>query len=297
MDQHDLPKDYGALIPVLKKILRAAAIRIGRKWTVQSSSAVGSLTLGHSREHTAMVGEFEVKFDEVLDKLSRHRDRGISRQLMEHAELHGEVPKAVTHRIKYAHNEASMRVKDELTRYADLLLRNMPAGPTSMKHSIRPEPEADTPLDADNLLSNMKLQMRADPYTIAGVVFLIGLGTMHMGTAMATLPEEFNYMAYLFLFVNMAVMLVRCSDLFLQERNGPYARALKRIELIISALLITLIIINCAEMVVRNGFDKAWHHCAREIALGGAMVMIFHLFVELAVRRLRDWRDRGKRRW
>lgn len=133
--------------------------------------------------------------------------------------------------------------------------------------------------------------------TGAGVIFLLGLGTLHMWTAMHTLPDEQKSLGYLFLLVNMAVMFIRCSDLFLHERNGSYAKALKRIELLISTILIGLILISCAHALAEKGFAGAWDYCAREILLGGSMVLIFHIFVEVAVRRLRDLRSQGKRRW
>lgn len=247
--------------------------------------------------------------DRSLDRVSLHRDARIGEHIKEHAELHGELTHKAYERISHYHNDAAAKVKHELDRHAAILLRHK-----LQQHMNNPQGgEATTPPTEAELMSRLMPSTAGtnrsgwDPFVIGGVLFLLGLGTLHMWAAIYTVPENFQFMAYIFLAFNMAIMAIRCSDLVLQERNGPYARALRLAEYTISALLIGLTLVNCYLLLTGKGghasvLDNGHvadpvHECAIELLLGLSAVFIFHLFVELAVRRMRDWRDRGKRHW
>lgn len=299
MDHQYLQQPYSAFLTNAKSELSREALLAEEAITRARPSIAGMSTIkliAFFDYHTSgLLGNS----DRLKDNASVLRDKEIGEAQAAHVRTFGSITAEDNDRLIHNHQDCCSRLGAELDRHLDFLLGaliNVITGfiPDQLVEEFRKAPL----LALKNGNAAGISAARIDRSALAVLVLLLFLGTMHAGAALIALTSKEWAHALAFLLVNWGVMAIRFFDLVLRSRNGTFEKGLHFVEVVISAVLIGLILNNCwFELASAEDWNMAIHRVINEILLGGGTVLLFHKLVSLLVRRLRDWKDRGKRMW
>ncbi|QQR88032.1 MAG: hypothetical protein IPJ76_07410 [Flavobacteriales bacterium] len=296
MDHQHLPQPYSAYLTHAKNEISQEAV-LAEQAIVLARPLIQGMTVikvvAFFDHHT--LGLLGV-VDGLKDRASAIRDEQIEEAQREHVRSFGSLSQQDNDRLILAHQDYRSRLVTELDRYADILLSGLIRViegliPDEMVEALRKVPLLA--VRNGNITGVGSVQL--DGFSLAVLVLLLFLGTLHAGVVLIAAGEWSHALA--FLLANWGVMAIRFFDLVLRSRNGTFEKGLHYVEMIISAVLIGLVLNHCA-LELSDGLDaKTISKVVSQLLLGVGTVLVFHKLVWLLVRRLRDWKDRNKRLW
>lgn len=296
-----LPEPYGDFLRGAKKNIRS----VGQTLELQilgQGSALSSKSIAALRLYQAeLEGEVDQEVESLLDNVSIVRDAAFNAEVSAHGDSFGATTREERNAIEHKHIGAYERICREIERYAAMVMNQV----LLVFYGYLKDDEVDQlrqhpmrmRIGSQHKTFTMEPKTTIDGYVIFFAIALLLFSLAHAGVVLWAMPELSIGHSITFLVINLTVMLVRLTDLVLTKRNGTFEKAMHGIEVLVSATLILLLVLHCIPMVVADQSLTTWLKCIGEFLVGLIVVLAFHRMVAVVITRLRDWIDRGKRRW